>query len=411
MLAPSRSFARSPLRELCLEVERIAGAEGLDYDGVTARLRERALEPVTIDPPRPVGGDAVQIMTIHQAKGLEFPIVAWWDGHAKLAPRDRQGAWFVARDGAAWAMALDGLSWAEPAGGDLLDRELAYLGAERLRLVYVAATRARDLLVLPRSGGLRQAGITPALIGPPDAPAVVTLEPFTDVGAPNWARRAVPLPPRAPKTAKARSEEVAREWADASAEAGRPRFVPKGVSTEAHRVADEEREGDAGEWWKSRKGRFGSVFGETVHTAIGLALGDPMLDPASAVAKAAQATGLGEHRSQAAQDVERALAALAKEGLRELPGDALRLEYPVAQGRDGLLLVGYIDLLAARAGGLQLIDFKTDAPPAADVTKSHPDYVEQVRSYARILVELGLAREGAVRCGLLFTADGGLRWV
>ncbi len=399
------------LRELCLEVERIAGAEGLDYDGVTARLREWALEPVTIDPPRPVGGDAVQIMTIHQAKGLEFPIVAWWDGHAKLAPRDRQGAWFVARDGAAWAMALDGLSWAEPAGGDLLDRELAYLGAERLRLVYVAATRARDLLVLPRSGGLRQAGITPALIGPPDAPAVVTLEPFTDVGAPNWARRAVPLPPRAPKTAKARSEEVAREWADASAEAGRPRFVPKGVSTEAHRVADEEREGDAGEWWKSRKGRFGSVFGETVHTAIGLALGDPMLDPASAVAKAAQATGLGEHRSEAAQDVERALAALAKEGLRELPGDALRLEYPVAQGRDGLLLVGYIDLLAARAGGLQLIDFKTDAPPAADVTKSHPDYVEQVRSYARILVELGLAREGAVRCGLLFTADGGLRWV
>ena len=78
------------LRELCLEVERIAAAEGLDYDGVTARLRAWALEPVALDPPRPVGGDAVQIMTIHQAKGLEFPIVAWWDGHAKLAPHDRQ---------------------------------------------------------------------------------------------------------------------------------------------------------------------------------------------------------------------------------------------------------------------------------------------------------------------------------
>ncbi|HSN14932.1 MAG TPA: PD-(D/E)XK nuclease family protein, partial [Anaeromyxobacteraceae bacterium] len=107
----------------------------------------------------------------------------------------------------------------------------------------------------------------------------------------------------------------------------------------------------------------------------------------------------------------RALAALEKDGLRAPPGDALRLEYPVASARDGRLLVGYVDLLAARDGGLRVIDFKTDAPPAGEVTRSHPDYVEQVRAYARILVELGLAREGAVRCGLLFTADGGLRWV
>jgi ATP-dependent helicase/nuclease subunit A len=48
---------------------------------------------------------------------------------------------------------------------------------------------------------------------------------------------------------------------------------------------------------------------------------------------------------------------------------------------------------------------------SSEVTKSHLDCVEQVRSYARILVELGLARERAVRCGLRFTADGGLRWV
>jgi ATP-dependent helicase/nuclease subunit A len=399
------------LRELCLEVDRIAAADGLDYDGVTARLREWALDPVSLDPPRPVGGDAVQLMTIHQAKGLEFPIVAWWDGHAKLAPYDRQGAWFVGRDGVAWAIQLDGLSWEEPADDELLARELAYLAAERLRLVYVAATRARDLLVLPLSAGLKQAGITSALAGPPDAPAVERMEEFTEDATPKWAKRVAPQPKRTPKTVKARADELAREWDAATAEAGRARFVPKGVSTEAHRVADEEREGDAGEWWKTRKGRYGNVFGETVHEAIGVALREPKLDASGAVAKAVRATGLGEHVAEAAQDVERALGALSKEGLRVPPGDALRLEYPVAQGRDGLLLVGYIDLLAARGGGIQVIDFKTDAPPAGEVTKSHPDYVEQVRSYARILVELGLAREGTVRCGLLFTADGGLRWV
>ncbi len=38
------------LRELCFELERIAAAEGLDYDGVTARLREWAVEPVGARP-------------------------------------------------------------------------------------------------------------------------------------------------------------------------------------------------------------------------------------------------------------------------------------------------------------------------------------------------------------------------
>jgi ATP-dependent helicase/nuclease subunit A len=45
------------------------------------------------------------------------------------------------------------------------------------------------------------------------------------------------------------------------------------------------------------------------------------------------------------------------------------------------------------------------------VRQTHPDYVEQVRTYARMLVELGVAAEGKVRPGLLFTADGVVRWV
>jgi ATP-dependent helicase/nuclease subunit A len=109
--------------------------------------------------------------------------------------------------------------------------------------------------------------------------------------------------------------------------------------------------------------------------------------------------------------VERALEALGREGLRRPPGDDLRLEYPVAAARDGALLQGYVDLVAARGGELVVLDFKTDAPPPGHVGDSHPAYVEQVRSYARILVELGLAAASAVRCGLLFTADGGVRWV
>ena len=107
----------------------------------------------------------------------------------------------------------------------------------------------------------------------------------------------------------------------------------------------------------------------------------------------------------------RALAALEREGLRRVPGDDLRLEYPIATGEAGKLLLGYLDLLAAKDGGVVVVDFKTDAPPKGMVADGYPAYVEQVREYGRILVKLGLARPGAVRCGLLFTADGGMRWV
>jgi ATP-dependent exoDNAse (exonuclease V) beta subunit len=114
---------------------------------------------------------------------------------------------------------------------------------------------------------------------------------------------------------------------------------------------------------------------------------------------------LAERLPAAAEDVARALAALEREELRRVPGPDLPLEYPNAAAGDGTLLQGYIDLLAVRDGGLVVVDFKTDALAA-----TYPVYLEQVRSYGRILVELGLAKAGAVYCGLLFTADGGLRW-
>jgi ATP-dependent helicase/nuclease subunit A len=397
------------LRELCFELERVAAAEGLDYDGVTARLREWALEPVGLDPPRPVGGDAVQILTIHQAKGLEFPVVAWWDARARMTPRDLDAHWFVDRSGSAWAMSLDGLEWQEPETSDVLDREKAYQAAERLRLVYVAGTRARDLLVLPVTGD--GANVTAVLAGSEPSGAKVVLDPWTEDRVPGWARTVRPPPPRRPRPAPALATEVEARWAAAAAEAGRPRYVPRGIATEAHRAVESEAEGEAGARGKDREGRYGRRFGDAVHAAIGIALREPGLPPAGAVSRAARAVGLEANLAEAADDVTRALAALEREGLRRIPGPDLRLEYPVAAARDGLLLSGYVDLVAARDGTLRVVDFKTDAPPIGDVLASHPAYVEQVRSYGRILVDLGLAPEGGVGCGLLFTADGGLRWV
>lgn len=398
------------LREVCFELERLAAAEGFDYDGATARLREWALEPVALDPPRPVGGDAVEIVTVHQAKGLEYPVVAWWDARAELAPREVALPWFVERTGSAWAMRLDGLEWQEPEASDFLGREQAWHAAERRRLVYVAATRARDLLVLPRVRPLGADRVADALAGEGPSPAVVELDPWTDEEVPPWARGVEAPPARRPEVAAALAAAVEPEWAAAAAEAARPRFSPRGVAAEARRLAEGEAEGEAGDRRTVRQGRFGPVFGETVHLAIGAALREPSRAPAEAVAMAARETGLAEHLAEAAEDVGRALRALEAEGLRRPPGPDLRLEYPVAAAREGALLAGYVDLVAVRRGEIAVVDFKTDAPPPGDIRDFHPDYLEQVRSYGRILVELGAAREGAVRCGLLYTADGAIRW-
>jgi ATP-dependent helicase/nuclease subunit A len=47
---------------------------------------------------------------------------------------------------------LSGLTWEEPAGLGIRETERGYLDAERRRVVYVAATRTRDLLIVPKAG-------------------------------------------------------------------------------------------------------------------------------------------------------------------------------------------------------------------------------------------------------------------
>lgn len=398
------------LRELCLALDAVA-AGGLDFDAATARLRAWATDPVPLDPPRPVGSEAVQLLTVHQAKGLEFPIVVLWDACADLESQGVRDAFLVDRTGASWALGVDGLEWEEPEDGDVAGREKRYLDAERKRLVYVAATRARDLLVLPVAGGATPDWVTGRLVAGAPAELMETLEPWVAGAEPAWATE-VPAPEARPRgDAAALEAETSATWQAAAAEAARPRFVPSAVSAEAHAAIEPpDRPGEAGAR-PERRSRYGPVFGETVHLAIGFALRDRSLAPAAAVERARATTGLLERVTEAAEDVARALGALDQAGLRRDPGPDLQLEYPVAQARDGRLLVGYVDLLAAGPAGLAVIDFKTDAPPAGDLARSHPAYVEQVRSYARILEELGVAQPGAVRTGLLFTAEREIRWV
>ena len=122
--------------------------------------------------------------------------------------------------------------------------------------------------------------------------------------------------------------------------------------------------------------------------------------------------GRAEHLDEARADVERAITALHAEGHFRALGPDLQIEYAVAGlAEGGRLLSGYVDLVGATAERLDVIDFKTDAPPRESAARSYPEYVAQVRAYGALLAASGAARDRAIRTGLLFSADGSIHWV
>jgi ATP-dependent helicase/nuclease subunit A len=164
------------LMRLAREYER---AEGRDLRGFLAYAATRDLAAAREGeaPLESEGLDAVRLMTIHRAKGLEFPVVC-------VADLGRQGGGRTERlllgaDGAI------GLRLSTPGGGAtvpalaferLAAETAANEDAEERRLFYVAMTRACDRLILsgtadpekpgqPRPGGPPIDWILPAIIG------------------------------------------------------------------------------------------------------------------------------------------------------------------------------------------------------------------------------------------------------
>ena len=285
-------------------------------------------------------------------------------------------------------------------------------------MYYVAATRARDLLVLPaprtKSKTLRYA--TDELAAAADPARIRRFAPFQPGQIPLWGETVVlpaPRPIVGDAALQARLDAARTTFTDALRAATRPLATPTAVTLEAISGGADEELGLAAE--RSRKaetGRFGPVFGCTVHRALELVLADGTLTPALAVARAAQETGLTDHRDDAAADVHRALACLAQQGWLGTPGVTLATEYPLAMAwQDGKLLSGFIDLLAFTAEALLVIDFKTDVPLPGALAVAHPRYAAQLHLYGELLRRSRVAGDRRLRCGLLFTVSGELRWL
>jgi ATP-dependent helicase/nuclease subunit A len=132
---------------------RFEAREGRDVRGFLDHV-EYLKEAVKVEPDAPVDGvepDAVRLMTVHAAKGLEFPVVCVAD--LGRLPNTQTPELLV--DGARIGIRLARLDGARPSPAleyEELSRERRQREAqEEERILYVAMTRARERLILSGS--------------------------------------------------------------------------------------------------------------------------------------------------------------------------------------------------------------------------------------------------------------------
>ena len=123
---------------------------GISFRGFVEELETQAEKAESAEAPvLEEGAEGVRLMTVHSAKGLEFPVVILADMTANIAA-GRSGS-LCRRPRAAVRHAFAALR-ALGTARQRRSQERLRERAEGVRVAYVAATRARDLLVVPAVG-------------------------------------------------------------------------------------------------------------------------------------------------------------------------------------------------------------------------------------------------------------------
>ena len=377
----------------------LQGAEG-------ARVVEAVL-PETDD-------DAVRIMTIHGAKGLEFPIVVC-SGMTTAA----QGAAHSVEvlfppAGGCEVKIVKGVQTAEFELHKPIDEQMGF--HEKLRLLYVAATRARDHLVVSVHRKART-------LDPTDRPKWTHAELVWDAarnaqwvtaGAAPTGRPGRAAAPAADPLLPIDPDEWQEEYDRLQRRSDRRSFVS--ATTLAHRrdgaeaARSAEGAGDPGLEKQPRdlelppwnKGRYGTAIGRAVHgtlQTVDLATGEGV---EALVAAQAAAEGVLGHEATI-EALTR--AALASPTVARAAERAHWRETYVAVPFDGITLEGYVDLVFRDDDGLVVVDYKTDAVGEDTREARVVSYRIQAASYALAVAEA--TGEPVVRAVLCFLEPHG----
>ena len=391
-------------------------------DLATAELEAEARET---DAPVELGDvKAVRLMSIHAAKGLEFPVVCVVD-LGRQRPGDGDEDLLVAEGEVGLRLVgLDGSSEKALAYERLRDRARDRAAREEERVMYVAATRARERLVV--SGGVTVdnwpqegpkspplAWLGPALLGGDLRALPGDEEPLQDIeigaGGAGWVRAALNRPATVGRVL--RTESLAPAGASlpiATPPAPRPPEVEPRGRPDPVRTLSYSRLAA----WKECGYRFylqrvlelpdeqpielgaatAPAFDPRMRGSLVHAVLEHDADPVQIVAT--RGIELGDEQRA---DVLRLAGAFADSPLAEriARARAVHREHPFTVALGDTLLTGIVDVLAHERGRAQLVvDYKTDAvDPDTDLAAYvEQRYAIQQRVYAHAALRGGAAR-------------------
>jgi ATP-dependent exoDNAse (exonuclease V) beta subunit len=425
------------------EVTRRSERRATSFREVVETLQAQADEGEAPEAPLvEEGTDGVRMMTVHAAKGLEFPVVILAEPTAKATRMDPQH--WVDPQRRVWVYPL-----AHCIPHELRERQVEALARdheEAIRLAYVAATRARDVLVVPLSSEKQWPDAWTEVLRPSLFPLVERAhEPTPAPGCPPFGNDVIlhrdgPLPPHVPRPGLhlASTQKNRVVWFDPNVLSLGKEGVSGIEADEALR--DDDSQGvlslEAYQQWRQERSEAtaaGAALGTRVVVArempadeVGAVLPIPVEMTAEPRARRPGGRRFGElvHASLAVvplnadrATVERTVAVMTR-ALRASEAETTAavaavlsaLEHPLfTEARaakrvcreasvvdhlpDGSVMEGVVDLAFETDEGWRVVEFKTD-----DVIEDRlAQYEAQTRAYVRaISAATGAAASGVI---------------
>jgi ATP-dependent exoDNAse (exonuclease V) beta subunit len=339
--------------------------------------------------------DAVRILTIHAAKGLEYPIVVM--AGLGSEPRNSESVRLAWSDdgGFDFALGSDPLV-ATLRAADSKEQERLQIELEDDRKLYVGATRARDHLVISLFHKSKKKSMAARLTSAIDFGRVrrIAVE-----EAQSASEETLPFEPLEIPTLETWKENLTQTIRSASPAST---FAPTRIAKELFKdLADSEDDPqDAAR--DEHRPRGGADLGRAVHAVLQiLDLADPYANLGQIVNTQAAAES---------QDPEEILAlvnrALVSEPVVEAGKSPHWREMFLSAYCEGVLLEGYIDLIYRREDGeYVVVDYKTDgAYTGGAIDERMEKYKWQAGAYA-IMMEQTLGQAPA-ECQFVFLRKG-----
>ncbi|MEW6278009.1 MAG: UvrD-helicase domain-containing protein, partial [Candidatus Eremiobacterota bacterium] len=416
-LAASRPGGQAEAAELMLVADQVRelGLQGLTLPDAIREVRLNQSE----QPPSLACGrsDVVRVMNLHKAKGLEAPVVflASPTGGAPVRADLR-----IVRTGARaegflsirnrWQTFAQPQDWPQHEWV-----ELEFLREERTRLLYVAATRARDMLVVGRWSGTHGGAQRPWAAFDPflgEAEELGPFSPHSPDGAPvaasdTLADLVVGDPSPACGSTAERLAAARARWQE---ERGKAR-VPTWTRTSV--LACQEEEGGLRAWTPpvppqvqaGERPDSAAIWGDLIHRLLERLVRDPDLGREQLERLARwflfETPEMAEFIPLALDTLDQ----VRETGFWRRAMEASRrlVEVPFGVLDGGRYVFGVLDLALERPEGWELVDYKTGQGSVRELVKRHAG---QIQRYAHHWAQL--AAEPVIYAGIFSVRKGEL---